>query len=79
MAETHKSFTPEQRIAFDEKYNLGVYSHESIIELLMRQEKKINEIAKHTRLPDILYLEWGWMPWGNLFDKWNSTANEDHN
>lgn len=46
MAETTKTFTTEERIAFEEKYNLWVYSHEAMIELLMQQDKKIQQLEE---------------------------------
>lgn len=38
MPQIKSQFTPEQKKAFEEKYNLWVYNHESLIELLMRYE-----------------------------------------
>jgi len=47
MAETNKKFTPEQIRAFEDKYNLGVNNREAIVELFMRQQEQIDEIAKN--------------------------------
>lgn len=77
MSETTKTFTPEQRLAFEEKYNLWVYSHEAMIELLMQQDKRIHqleerlmEVAKNIK-PVTDFINWepyisGW----SLADKW---------
>ena len=42
MPQIKSKFTTEERIAFEEKYNLWVYSHEAMIELLMQQDKRIH-------------------------------------
>lgn len=41
MAETTKTFTPEQKLAFEEKYNLGVYSHDALVELLVQFDERL--------------------------------------
>jgi DUF971 family protein len=46
MPQIKSKFTTEERIAFDEKYNLGVYSHEAMIELLMQQDKRIEQLEE---------------------------------
>lgn len=46
MPQIKSKFTTEERIAFEEKYNLWVYSHEAMIELLMQQDKKIQQLEE---------------------------------
>jgi len=47
MPQIKSQFTPEQKKAFEEKTNMWVYNHESLIELLMRQQEQIDEVAKY--------------------------------
>lgn len=77
MAETTKTFTTEERIAFEEKYNLWVYSHEAMIELLMQQDKKIQqleerlmEVARKFPEETIIYPDGTWFETQTLADKW---------
>ena len=41
MPQIKSQFTTEERIAFEEKYNLRVYSHEALIELLMQFDERL--------------------------------------
>ena len=75
MPQIKSQFTTEGRIAFEEKYNLWVYSHEAMIELLMQQDKKIQQLEE--RLMEVAeYLNVGkWEDWivtwsETLADKW---------
>lgn len=51
MPQIKSQFTPEQKKAFEEKTNLWVYNHESLIELLMRQQQDL-DIA-HSRIDEL--------------------------
>jgi hypothetical protein len=41
MPQIKSKFTPEQRLAFENKYEIGVYSHEAMIELLMQFDERL--------------------------------------
>lgn len=51
LPQIKSQFTPEQKKAFEEKTNLWVYNHESLIELLMRQQQDL-DIA-HSRIDEL--------------------------
>lgn len=51
MSETNKNYTPEQIRAFEDKYNIGVNNREAMVELFMRQQEQIDELAKYTQAP----------------------------
>ena len=51
MPQIKSQFTSEQKLDFEEKYNLWVYSHEAMIEVLMQQNEAL-ELA-HYRIDEL--------------------------
>lgn len=47
MPQIKSQFTEEQRLAFEEKHNLWVYSHEALVELLMKLDQSNLEAIIH--------------------------------
>lgn len=69
MPQIKSQFTLEQIRTFEEENNLWISNHESLIEILMRQEERIQKLEERlmevgSYIPDLYIENW------TLADKW---------